>query len=79
MAGEDKLRQREMQGRSASMMQHEMRLPWGSTLLSPKSPEAQQLKRRAVEEDRELGLRAGYETITMSLVACAWRICMTPI
>ena len=78
MVGEDKLRQREMQGRSASMMQNEMRLPWGSTLLSPKSPEAQQLIGRAREQDRELGLRAGYETITMSLVACASTICMTP-
>ena len=51
LLAQDKLRQREMQGRSASMMRNEMRLPWGSTLLSPKSPEAQQLKRMAVEQD----------------------------
>ena len=49
---QDKLRQREMQGRSASMMRKEMRLPWAGTLLSPTSSEGQQFKKLAVEQDQ---------------------------
>ena len=51
MLSQDRLRQREMQGRSASMMRTEMRLPWAGTLLSPKSSEGQQFKKLAVEQD----------------------------
>ena len=50
-ASKDKLRQREMQGRSASMMCQDIRLPWGNTMLSPQSPEAQQFIRVAREQD----------------------------
>ena len=53
---EDKLRQREMQGRSASMMQTEMRLPWGSTLLSPQSAETHQFIKAAREQDLGQGM-----------------------
>eukprot|EP00435_Cladocopium_sp_Y103_P030593 s2069_g7.t1 len=48
----DKLRQREMQGRSASMMRKKMRLPWGSMLLSRTSPETLQLEKMSVAKEQ---------------------------
>ena len=47
----DKLRQREMQGRSASMMRKEMRLPWAGTLSTPRSSKGQQFKKLAKEQE----------------------------
>ena len=51
---QDQLRQREMQGRSASKMRKEVRLPWAGRLLSPTSSEGQQFERLAVEQDQGL-------------------------
>jgi len=47
----DQLRQREMQGRSASKMRKEVRLPWAGRLLSPTSSEGQQFEKLAVEQE----------------------------
>lgn len=58
---EEKLCQREMQGRSASMMRQDMRLPWAGTLLSCKSSEAQKLKQVAKNQDLDHGV-------------CVWKV-----